>query len=732
MRGYHAVLLGLGLSSLLAASLTAALPPVSAHAQDPDKKPTNAPADDDDDDDDGKPRKGPRLAPGKELGLALTLSRGEIKDTRLARLVALDVPAGTPPSVFLPAGPFRATWEGDIAVPFRSDCVFSVNGRGKLKVEINGKSVLEASGDDLTTATGKTAKLKKGANKLVVTYDSPSGGDAIIRLSWTSEDFPREPLPPIALAHDANLEALATGRQLREGRELLASLRCLKCHAPGSLDLLRAASSMPELATDAPDLADAGVRLNVEWMARWISDPKSLRPTATMPRMLHDQPEAKARDIAAYLATLGAESKSVASPAAADLVAGGGRLFANLGCVGCHTLPSNDDWAKDPKRVPLRLVGAKWQPKALVAFLQQPDRHYAWIKMPNFHLTTAEATKLAAYLTSSTPVKMTTADPAPGDPARGRALFASVGCASCHALPGVVDALKAPALAAIGPEKWSSGCVASGTVETPRKAPDFGLSENAKKGLRAFTGLGLESLTRDCSPEFAERQVKALNCVACHKRDGYDDAWTDLQVETDTLLAGEPVEEKDPDGLPYPAAQNRPSLTWIGEKLKPEWAAAFVAGKIDYKPRPYLRARMPAFPTRAEGLAIGLALEHGYPAVSPPDAVSDPEQIPVAKQLVKNTGLNCVSCHNIGRTPAVGVFEAPGVNFMRVKERLTHDYFERWLRSPIRVEPDTKMPSYFTGENSALPTVLDGKADKQINALWNYLLQGTAIEPPGN
>ena len=104
----------------------------------------------------------------------------------------------------------------------------------------------------------------------------------------------------------------------------------------------------------------------------------------------------------------------------------------------------------------------------------------------------------------------------------------------------------------------------------------------------------------------------------------------------------------------------------------------------------------------------------------------------MAKQLVRNTGLNCVSCHNIGKVPAVGVFEAPGINFMRARERLRRDYFERWVRSPIRVEPETKMPTYFNGENSVLPTILDGKADRQIDALWNYLLQGEAIEPPGN
>ncbi len=106
--------------------------------------------------------------------------------------------------------------------------------------------------------------------------------------------------------------------------------------------------------------------------------------------------------------------------------------------------------------------------------------------------------------------------------------------------------------------------------------------------------------------------------------------------------------------------------------------------------------------------------------------------IPIAKQLVKNTGLNCVSCHNIGKVAAVGVFEAPGINFMRAKERLRKGYYERWLRSPMRVEPETKMPTYFNAENSPLATVLEGKSDKQVQALWNYLLQGEAIEPPGN
>jgi mono/diheme cytochrome c family protein len=719
MRGHHVAALGLGLSALFASSFDFFV--------GSGLRPALAARIDDDDDDDENPRKGPKLAAGQALGLALTLEAGGKRDVREARLVALGVPAGTPPSPFLPAGPFRATWQGSLNVPFRGECSFSAEGRGTLKVELNGKKVLEGSGDDLATAEGKTAKLKKGANALVVTYDSPPSGDAFVRLSWTPEDAPREPVPPTSLAHEVALAPLVDGLRLREGRELIANLRCLKCHAPASGTL---PTGMPELATDAPSLAEVGSRLQADWMARWIADPKALRPSATMPKMFHGG-AGQARDVAAYLASL-AGTKPDPEPAAdADAATEGGRLFANLGCIGCHTRPDRDDWASDPKRVPLRFVGAKWKPAALVAFLRQPDRHYAWIKMPNFHLSGDEAGRIAAYLASPPKVNLAPPEPepTPADPLRGRALVETSGCLDCHALPGSTNAAKAPSFAAIPADLRAIGCLApSGDAE--RKAPDFGLSDGKRAALLAFAAAGLDSLTRDAAPEFAERQVKALNCASCHKRDGSDDAWTDLQVEVASLLEGAPAEEKDPDGLPYPAAQVRPPLTWIGEKLKPEWSAAFIAGQVPYKPRPYLRARMPAFAVRAEGLAHGLALGHGYPTTSPPDAPADPDLIPVAQQLVGNMGLNCVSCHNIGKTPAVGVFEAPGVNFMHARERLRPSYAARWLRAPIRIDPETKMPSYFNGEASVLPTILDGKADKQIDALWNYLLQGPAIEPP--
>ena len=67
---------------------------------------------------------------------------------------------------------------------------------------------------------------------------------------------------------------------------------------------------------------------------------------------------------------------------------------------GCHTLPDKDVGA-DPNRVPWRYVKAKYKPAALVEFLKQPEKHFAWIRMPNFRFTDEEAISVAAYLLST-------------------------------------------------------------------------------------------------------------------------------------------------------------------------------------------------------------------------------------------------------------------------------------------------------------------------------------------
>ena len=212
--------------------------------------------------------------PKPEYGPGVALRIGD--DLRSVRLCALSVPAGSAPSSFVPPGPFVAVFEGFVSVDLGTEATFSAEGVGKLTLTINDKPALDAPGPDLSKAQGKPLMLRKGRNKLVARYEPPAAGDALLRLFWTSEEVQREPVPTEALSHD--LGAVKASKLLRDGRELLASRRCLKCHVTD------VKVAVPEASMDAPSLEAAGARLHPEWMARWIRDPRKLRPEATMPR----------------------------------------------------------------------------------------------------------------------------------------------------------------------------------------------------------------------------------------------------------------------------------------------------------------------------------------------------------------------------------------------------------------------------------------------------------------
>src|SRR5262249_23998449 len=157
-------------------------------------------------------------------------------------------------------------------------------------------------------------------------------------------------------------------------------------------------AGIPDLSMDAPALDAIGYRRNYRWLARWIADPKSMRPTAHMPSLFRG-PKAKedAETVALFLASLKPESRNWKEPAA-DQVQDGKRLFDTLHCIACHSTSGTAD--NDPLKIPLGDVREKFAPGALVMFLRKPDAHYAWIRMPDFKLTAVEAAQLAAFLQS--------------------------------------------------------------------------------------------------------------------------------------------------------------------------------------------------------------------------------------------------------------------------------------------------------------------------------------------
>lgn len=646
----------------------------------------------------------PDAAPEAKPGLTLTFTAPDGKtDTRRSRFVALFVPGDQSPTPFLGSGTFTAKWEGAIESPLRAEYTFRAESSGGFQLTLNGAPV----------ADGATVKLNKGANPLVAELPRAASGDTFVRLKWSARDFPIEPVAPTVFSHDGNAKALREGERVREGRLLFAQLRCAACHEASAV-LPPKGQGMPELAQDAPVFDELGAKYHETWLAHWISDPHSIRPHSLMPKVFASRPGEVAQpaaDLAAYFATLGVPVEG--KPIDEALVPEGGALFANLGCVACHSQP-NAEGPDEHNRVPLTHLKAKWQAPALEAWLKAPAKSYQWNRMPHFRLSDDEAKRLTAYLV----VNANREFPAgpKGDPAKGGALLATSGCLNCHAgLPPTTT----PTLDATLAKNWATGCLAP-TDAARGRAPDFALSATQREALLAFASTGFASLKQDVPDEFAERQVANLRCTACHSRDAELSLWSQLEDETAPLQAAAPLEEGE--GKPI-FTTALPPLTTLGEKLRPEWTAAFIAGHGGAeKLRPWLVARMPGFAAVAEPLARGLAFQHGYPLTEPTPKV-DPALVQPGETLLgENGGFNCTTCHGIADKPGTAVFEAPGINLALTPARLRHDYYLRWVLHPQRLDPETKMPRFADDDGKTpLTDFFDGNATRQFDAIWHYL-----------
>ena len=619
-------------------------------------------------------------------GLLVTYAVENHSDTVVSPNVWFYADPGKSPSPFLPDGKFTASWTGTLSVDLRGEYIFRAELNGVLKLEINGETILESVGQgDAPSDPSKPVKLNKGPNSLRATFSSPASGPAFIRLQWSEKGILWEPLPREALLHVETPE-FQKAENLRLGRELFLEHRCLKCHRHANFK-----NGLPELEMNAPDFEGIGTRRNADWLRRWIRDPKSLRKTAHMPQLFHD---AKANEnagaIAAFLASLKSSDPTGPEPKS-DLADPGKTLAGKLNCAGCHNLP--DDPKIDDAKISLKNVREKFAPGRLVAFLQKPDAHFAWIQMPNFQLSADEAASLDAYLNSvaDKPNEISVSTEA-GLVERGKKLVQSSGCLNCHQLK-LENQFSTKTLADL---KWAGGCLAEKPDETSH-SPRFNFSPAEREALQAFGTTDKTSLGRHVPMEFAERQTRLLNCRACHGQ-----------------------------------LEGFPPLELLGGKLKPEWSAKFIGGEIRYKPRPWLEARMPAFAKRAPALAIGLAAQHGYPPQTPSEPAVSQDLVKIGQKLISSDGgFSCISCHAVADQKATQVFESEGINLAYPADRLLPQYYQRWVRSPPRIDPASKMPIYFDEEGkSPLTEILGGDAGKQIDAIWNYLRLGDKIPPP--
>jgi mono/diheme cytochrome c family protein len=468
----------------------------------------------------------------------------------------------------------------------------------------------------------------------------------------------------------------ATPPEIAAGRVLIYRNGCGHCHPLGS-------------SAGAPDLAGLHHRFSPSLLPGLIGSPRSLKSTSRMPHLFGSDPETAGEDLEAlthYLLSIPAKGPD--SPTLPGDSTRGRKLYHEVGCAACHQPDAAEDLSDS---VPIAMA-RHYKREHLVAYLLAPKS----LLMPSLKLSPQEASDLAAWLQRDV-VHEHEAPPtlSPSLIQKGRALFRSRRCISCHGAPEERPE-RTPPLIEIN--QWNDGCLSS----RPRaEIPHFSFTSSQRK---AITAAGT-TRAQPGPEEIIAQTLTALRCYACHQRKGMGGPSHERRKY---FQVTEQMAESYGD-----FGRISPKLDHLGRKLTHQWLRRILAeghGEV----RPYLATRMPHYRIPKADLEKLITAFEDADQRDPPIDI-DVTGLPrhqrghYGRDLIGSKGLNCITCHGLKGQRALG---APNIDLTHTVQRLRPTYFKELLLDPHSVQPGTLMPPLFLHRP---------KANQEVEQLWTYL-----------
>jgi mono/diheme cytochrome c family protein len=363
--------------------------------------------------------------------------------------------------------------------------------------------------------------------------------------------------------------------------------------------------------------------------------------------------------------------------------------------------------------------------------------------MPQMMAAQAEAAKLVERLVKSLADIEATNDPValqekladPNNIKQGESLVRKNGCFGCHEIKGMEKESRVGAeLTTFGSkpveelffgnrtdlkETWDDWTY--NKLKTPRgyatdrveqMMPQFNLADEDIRALRIVLGgfrerkVGRQFLAdqglRVQQIVEGRRLMQQYNCVGCHeieKRGGFI-----RKYYQDNITLAPPV------------------LNGEGEKVQSAWFFSFLKAPVPI--RPWLDIRMPTFGFSDDHTNQLINFFDGLSKVDIPYVYIDdkkfpPEYIDAGHQLTGKDYFNCFSCHQQGNKTPEGPKDGWAPDLTLARQRLNPNWILKWLKDPQKVQPGTKMPSFYPGGPD---NILGGKEELQIEALRDYLM----------
>ncbi len=457
-----------------------------------------------------------------------------------------------------------------------------------------------------------------------------------------------------------------------------------------------------------PDLATATTRASAAWLRAFIADPSGHRRGTSMPKLSAATTPVDADAVVHFLGTLA--PKTAPRPVRiAHLNAELGKtLYHTRGCVACHA-PQADYTPPEGRPAPgdfgygaavFPVLAEKYDVGTLAAFVRDPLASRPDGRMPRIEMEEQDARDIAAYLLGITGSdgeavpRLPSFTPDAALAKRGREIVTAARCAACHTLPSV------PATQPIALRRTTGGCV----DETPAPGlPRYALSPAQRTALRAFLADRAAPVT---PAQAAHGTLAALNCVACHERDG----------------RGGPDAARRPyflgDHNLGDTGRFPPPLTGIGRKLQPTWLAEALAGK--HRERPYLKTQMPVYGAAVAALPALLATADVRPGNALP-----PGDIEAGRKLLGTLGgVSCITCHRWGDRASLGI---QALDLSNLARRLQPAWLRDYLINPAAHRPGTLMPSFWPEGKAANRDILGGDTDRQIASILAFSREGKGV-----
>lgn len=300
---------------------------------------------------------------------------------------------------------------------------------------------------------------------------------------------------------------------------------------------------------------------------------------------------------------------------------------------------------------------------------------------------------------------------------KGRQAFASLGCAACHQFGDAEQRIawtgKAPQFADM---KTSGGCMAE---QPAANVPNFAISPRQRDDMTAaiLASRGPNAKLSGASAKSEINQIMlTMNCYACHARGnigGVSEPMTHVFV-------GSIPEMGDEGRVP-------PALDGAGDKLNEAWLKTIL--NQGAKDRPYMKTRMPKFGNAAaDALVPRLIASDLQESVAPVVMPEVDHRVKAdARLMVGDQALSCIKCHTFEKYAATGI---QSLDMTTMTRRLRRDWFHRYMIDPQQYRPGTRMPAAWPNGRSVVPDILGGDAGVQIEAIWQYLLDGNRAKIP--